>query len=98
MDLLIPGFRSDRTDLLVADHAFFVDHKGFGNAVNTEVDADFTGRILDGEVIRIAALAQKAHSVGIFILVVQADDRDDLLAALADLNHGRMFLTAGSAP
>ena len=70
MNLLIPGFRSDRADLLVANHAFLINHKGLGNTVDTEVDAHFTGRIFNGEVISVAALAQEAHRVGILIFVI----------------------------
>src|SRR5262245_43363407 len=46
--------RSERADLLVADHALLVDHVGLGHAVDAVVDADAAVEVVDRDLVGIA--------------------------------------------
>src|SRR6266540_6839815 len=80
-DRLLERLRRDRSDLLVANHALLVDDERLGHTVDAPVDPDTAIAIDDRRRVRVAVLREPALAGDRLVLVIEADDRDDLLLA-----------------
>ena len=69
---------SQGTGKLMPDHALFIDHKGFRYAVYSPIDSNASFAIGDAYGIRITQFGQPTLGIAWLILVVQADDIDQL--------------------
>src|SRR5262245_34912265 len=79
-DLLFQRFGGDRTDLLVAHRSLLVDDERLRNAIDAPVDADASVAVDNRRGVRIAEARKPAEARLRLVLVVEADDGNDLRA------------------
>src|SRR6185503_969958 len=96
LDLFLQDFRRHRPDALVADHALAVDDVGLGHAVDTVVDGDAAGTVVDDRLEWVAVPLQPGNRVLARVLVVEPDHRRG--AARSEARDLRVLDEARRAP